>query len=316
MNITVLSANLFAPAILRALAHHVGSSGSVVAIANTTHDITMHGLRVCPDIDNALSDITNAPAHFTIDGEIQRLGPWAPWFPIPDAHYPTHIVRNQLLDLGYTLSQVTQVLHDRWQPPFTVRPLSDQAVETHLVVKDADSPSGTKAVHYQQWLGDPQCRLEPPTSIVSVGLDKAVPAPEVNELLRTADVVVIPPCDPVITLGTMLSLQGIRDVLQLRTGPVLAVSPFGVLPADVLAHSLATVQLPAAHETVLTLFGDCISDLLIPTASPTWPATADGGALGDATMHVAEPLLADAQVTPDRVAQQVVSCVTELHESA
>ena len=73
------------------------------------------------------------------------------WFGLGDRDLATHLVRTRMLDAGYTLSQVTAALCARWQPGVRLLPMSDDRVETHVVVADPDEPSGSRVVHFQEY---------------------------------------------------------------------------------------------------------------------------------------------------------------------
>ena len=102
--------------------------------------------------------------------------------------------------------------------------MSDDRVETHVVVDDPDEPSGRRAVHFQEYWVRLRAAV-PAHAVVAVGLDKATPAPGVLEAIRDADVVVLPPSNPVVSVGTILGVAGVRDALRATTAPVVGLSP-------------------------------------------------------------------------------------------
>jgi LPPG:FO 2-phospho-L-lactate transferase len=102
--------------------------------------------------------------------------------------------------------------------------MSDDRVETHVVVDDDTEPSGRRAVHFQEyWIR--LAAAVPAHAVVPVGLDKATPAPGVVEAITGADVVVLPPSNPVVSIGTIVGVSGIRDALAETTAPVVGLSP-------------------------------------------------------------------------------------------
>jgi LPPG:FO 2-phospho-L-lactate transferase len=129
-----------------------------------------------------------------------------------------------MLDAGYPLSAVTRALCERWQPGVRLLPMSDDRVETHVVVDDAGEPSGRRAVHFQEyWI---RMRAEVPArAVVPVGLDKAAPAPGVLDAIAEADVVLLSPSNPVVSIGTILGVPGVREALRTTTAPVVGLSP-------------------------------------------------------------------------------------------
>ncbi|MCW2682858.1 MAG: cofD, partial [Blastococcus sp.] len=128
-----------------------------------------------------------------------------------------------MLDAGYPLSAVTAALAERWQPGVTVLPMSDQRVETHVVVTDPDS-GRQQAIHFQEWWVRHRAALEP-AAFVQVGVDAARPAPGVTEAFATADVVLLAPSNPVVSIGTILGVPGLREALLASPARIAGVSP-------------------------------------------------------------------------------------------
>jgi LPPG:FO 2-phospho-L-lactate transferase len=129
-----------------------------------------------------------------------------------------------MLEAGYPLSAVTTALCSRWQPGVTLLPMTDDRVETHVAVDDEEAPSGQRVVHFQEyWI-----RLRagvPARAVVAVGIDEATPAPGVVEAIAAADVVVVPPSNPVVSVGTILGVAGIHEALRSTSAPVIGLSP-------------------------------------------------------------------------------------------
>ena len=206
---------------------------SVTAVVNTGDDVTMHGLRICPDLDTVVYTLGGgideergwgrAGETWTVKDELAAYGAEPTWFGLGDRDLATHLVRTRMLDAGYPLSQVTAALADRWRPGVTVLPMSDQRVETHVVVTDADS-GRQHAIHFQEWWVRHRAGLEP-SAFVQVGVDTAKPAPGVVEALAGADAVLLAPSNPVVSIGTILGVPGIRDAVRAAKGRVVGVSP-------------------------------------------------------------------------------------------
>src|SRR3712207_5173601 len=116
-----------------------------------------------------------------------------------------------MLDAGYALSAVTAALADRWQPGVTLLPMSDQRVETHVVVTDPESGK-PRAIHFQEWWVRHRAGLDP-QAFVQIGVDAARPAPGVAEAFAAADVVLLAPSNPVVSIGTVLGVPGLREAL-------------------------------------------------------------------------------------------------------
>ena len=206
----------------------------LVAVVNTADDITLFGLRVSPDLDTVMYTLGGgsdeergwgrADETFTAKAELAAYGAQPDWFGLGDRDLATHIVRTQMLDAGFALSQVTEALCRRWVLGLRLLPMSDQRVETHIVVADEDAPAGARAMHFQEFWVRWHAAL-PVRDVVLVGIDDATPAPGVVEAIAAADVVLLAPSNPVVSIGPILAVPGIRAALRQRTGPVVGVSP-------------------------------------------------------------------------------------------
>jgi LPPG:FO 2-phospho-L-lactate transferase len=128
-----------------------------------------------------------------------------------------------MLDAGYPLSLVTEALAQRWQPGVTVLPMSDQRVETHVVVRDPGT-GRQQAIHFQEWWVRHRAALDA-TAFVQVGADSARPAPGVVEAFAAADAVLLAPSNPVVSIGTVLGVPGMREALLATPGRVVGISP-------------------------------------------------------------------------------------------
>jgi LPPG:FO 2-phospho-L-lactate transferase len=214
---------------LRAAAPDAG----ITAIVNTGDDVTMHGLRICPDLDSVVYTLGGgideergwgrAGETWTVKEELAGYGAEPAWFGLGDRDLATHLIRTRMLDAGFPLSQVTAALADRWQPGVTVLPMSDDRVETHVVVADPED-GRQRALHFQEWWVRYRAEL-PPRSFVQVGVESARPAPGVTEALASADAVLLAPSNPVVSIGTVLGVPGLRDALLATPGRIVGVSP-------------------------------------------------------------------------------------------
>jgi LPPG:FO 2-phospho-L-lactate transferase len=199
---------------------------------NTGDDITLHGLRICPDLDSVMYTLGGgidaergwgrAEESWRIRDELATYGVQPTWFGLGDLDIATHLVRTQMLDAGYPLSDVTAALCDRWKPGVRLLPMSDERCETHVIVDLPDA--GRQAIHFQEWWIRYRAAL-PAHAFVQVGLDDAKPAPGVLEAIMHADVVLIAPSNPVVSIGTILAVAGVRDALSETAAPVVGVSP-------------------------------------------------------------------------------------------
>jgi len=203
----------------------------ITAVVNTGDDVTLHGLRICPDLDSVM--YTLAGVHdgergwgrqgetWRIKEELTAYGAEPSWFGLGDLDVATHLVRTRMLDAGYSLSDVTTALCDRWQPGVTLVPMSDDRIETHVVV---ELEGRRRAIHFQEWWVRHRAAL-PAESFVQVGVDDAAPAPGALAALAAADVILVAPSNPVVSIGTILGVPGIREAIGTAGAPVAGVSP-------------------------------------------------------------------------------------------
>ena len=225
MRITVLAGGVGAARFLRGL-KQAAPDADITVVGNTGDDITLFGLRICPDLDTVMYTLGGgineqqgwgrADETFSIRAELAAYGASPDWFTLGDRDFATHILRSQLLAAGQPLSAVTRVLCERWQPGVRLLPMSDDPIETHVVLDDQ------RTVHFQEWWVRMHAQT-PATDIIAVGAAQAAPAPGVLEAIGAADVIVFPPSNPVVSIGTILAVPGIRAALTAKT--VVGVSP-------------------------------------------------------------------------------------------
>ncbi len=216
----------------------------LTAIVNTGDDVTLHGLRVCPDLDSVM--YTLGEAHdaergwgrkgetWRIKDELAAYGAEPSWFGLGDLDTATHLVRTRMLEAGYSLTDVTAALCQRWQPGVTLLPMTDDRCETHVVV---DLDGSRRAIHFQEWWVRYRAS-KPAQAFVQVGLDDAAATPAVLEAIATADVVLVAPSNPVVSIGTILGLPDLRETVINGPAPVIGVSPIvGGAPVRGMADS-------------------------------------------------------------------------------
>lgn len=230
-----VKAALGLPAVGEPAGEAPGGSGQhrVTGIVNVGDDVWMHGLRVCPDLDTCMYTLAGAIDEekgwgqrgetWSVSEELAAYGAEPTWFGLGDRDVGTHLVRSRMLRAGYPLSQVTEALCDRWRPGVQLLPVTDDRVETHVAIDDPQG-EGQRAVHFQEWWV--RHRAEPEAhAIVPVGADEAALAPGVREALDEADVVLVAPSNPVVSIGTLLAVPGFRTALRETRAPVVGLSP-------------------------------------------------------------------------------------------
>ncbi|WP_327043941.1 2-phospho-L-lactate transferase [Microbispora sp. NBC_01189] len=274
----------------------------ITVIGNTGDDITLFGLRVCPDLDTVMYTLGGGINEeqgwgrdgetFTVKEELAAYGMEPQWFGLGDRDFATHIIRTQMLAAGYPLSQVTEALCDRWRPGVRLLPMSDDRTETHVVVAD---DAGRRAVHFQEWWVRLRASV-PAEQIVLVGADEARPAPGVLDAIRDADHVILPPSNPVVSIGTILQIPGIRTALEDKT--VVGVSPIiGGAPVRGMADAcLTAIGVETSAQAVLELYGPALVDGWLVAEEDK------GVALDGVTVEARPLLMSDPGATRDLAA--------------
>lgn len=260
MKIVALAGGIGGARFLRGL-RAAAPEAEITVIGNTGDDISLFGLRVCPDLDTVMYTLGGgineeqgwgrAGETFTVKEDLAAYGVGPAWFGLGDRDFATHIVRTQMLAAGYTLSAVTEALCDRWKPGVRLIPMTDDQVETHVVIEDEQ---GRRAIHFQEWWVRLRASV-PALSIAAVGAEESKPAPGVLAAIEAADVVLFPPSNPVVSIGTILAVPGIRDAIATKT--VAGVSPIiGGAPVRGMADAcLSAIGVETSARAVAELYG-------------------------------------------------------------
>ncbi len=278
MRLTALAGGVGAARFLRGLRHHLQATGraaEVTVIGNTGDDLRLHGLQVCPDLDTVMYTLGDGiheeqgwgrrQETFTLAEEFAAYGMGPDWFTLGDRDLATHVVRSRLLAEGLPLSEVTERLCQRWRPGVRLLPMTDAQVETRV---ELDSPEGgTRTVHFQEWWVRLHARV-PARRFVLEGVEHAAPAPGVLDAIAGADVILLPPSNPVVSIGTILSVPGVRGALRTTAAPVVGISPIvGGAPVRGMADAcLTTIGLPTTAAAVAGLYADFLDGWLVDTA--------------------------------------------------
>ena len=205
----------------------------LTAVVNIGDDAWMFGVRICPDLDTCMYtlgggiDPDRGWGHrdetWHAKEELAAYGVQPDWFGLGDRDLATHLVRSQMLRAGYPLSAVTEALCDRWSPGATLLPASDDRCETHVVVTDPDT-GDRKAIHFQEWWVRHRAKIET-HSFAFIGAESASAGPGVLEAIGGADIVMIAPSNPVVSIGAVLTIGGVRGALRSTSAPVVGYSP-------------------------------------------------------------------------------------------
>ena len=228
--ITALAGGVGAARFLRGLVQVVPPD-DITIIVNTGDDDWFHGLLVCPDLDSVTYTLAGAESPetgwglagdtFSTMDALDRFG--APtWFRLGDRDLATHLYRTERLRTGATLSEVSAELAGAWGLRSRLLPMSDDRVATRIDARDARGD--VTELRLQEWFV--RERAEPPVVAVRFeGAEESRPAPGVLDALHSADTVVICPSNPVISIGPILAVPGVRDALVERRDRVVGVSP-------------------------------------------------------------------------------------------
>ncbi|HZU79410.1 MAG TPA: 2-phospho-L-lactate transferase [Acidimicrobiales bacterium] len=225
--ITVLAGGVGAARLLRGLVHVVPPA-EVTAVVNTGDDTVLHGLHISPDIDTVMYTLSGrnddergwglAGETWTVMEALEALGGES-WFRLGDRDLATHLYRTERLHQGATLSQATAELASALGVGVSLLPMSDRPVQTRLVLA-ADG----REVGFQEYF----VRLRHDVEVAAVrfaGVETAEPAPGVLEMLQAATTIVVAPSNPVVSIGPILAVPGVAEVLRQRRADVVAVSP-------------------------------------------------------------------------------------------
>lgn len=281
-----------------------GTTAQVTVVANTGDDLWLHGVRVCPDLDTLMYTLGDAvheqqgwgrrDESRRVSDDLAAYGLGWDWFTLGDLDLATHLARTELLLSGIPLSAVTARLAERWRPGVTLLPMSDDEVETHVETADGD------LLHFEEWWVRHRAAL-PARRFVQVGLDAATAGPGVLDALTDADVVVLPPSNPVVSVGTILAIPGVRDVLRTTAAPVVGVSPVvggapvrGMADACLTAIGVATTADAVARHYGRRVEGGVLDAWLVDDvdAAAVEPLRTDGWAV-----EAAPTLMADVPAT-------------------
>ena len=285
MRVTTLAGGIGAARFLRGLRAELAARDEpydITVVGNTADDIELFGLHVSPDLDTVMYTLGGgiheeqgwgrADETYAVKDELAAYDAQPQWFGLGDRDIATHVVRTQMLAAGYPLSQVTEALCTRWQPGVRLLPMTDDRVQTHVVVEDAD---GRRAVHFQEWWVRMHAAV-PALAIVPVGVEDARPGPGVLDAIADADVVLLPPSNPVVSIGTILAVPGVRDALAGTAAPVVGVSPIiGGAPVRGMADAcLAAIGVPTTAAAVAGLYTGLLQGWLVDVADAD--TTVDG----------------------------------------
>jgi LPPG:FO 2-phospho-L-lactate transferase len=315
MRITVLAGGVGAARFLRGLRAAVPDA-DITVIGNTGDDFTPFGLHVSPDLDTVMYTLgggINSDQGWGREGETRAVltelaayGAGPGWFGLGDRDIATHILRNELLAQGRTLSEVTRRLCDRWQPGVTLLPMSDDPVRTHVTV---EQDGRLTELHFQEWWVRLRAAV-PAVRIEAVGAAQASPAPGVLEAITAADFVLFPPSNPVVSIGVILAVPGIADAVRAQT--VVGVSPIiGGAPVRGMADAcLTAIGVQTSAAAVAAHYGpELLDGWLVDTLDKD---AADAPELAGIAVR-ARPLYMTSVAATAEIARAAIELALEVH---
>jgi LPPG:FO 2-phospho-L-lactate transferase len=203
------------------------AAGEVAAVVNVADDIVLHGLEISPDLDTCtytLADAIDPDRGWGLVDESWRamteLGRYGgdDWFSLGDRDLGTHLYRTARRRDGARLTDVTAEISRAWGLGCRLLPVTDDRVETRVTLADGAE------VGFQEYFV--RLRHDVPVSAVRfAGVEAARPTPEAIEAIRSAEVVVIAPSNPVVSIGPVLAIEGVADAVAERRSRNVAVSP-------------------------------------------------------------------------------------------
>ncbi len=279
------------------------TSADVTVVVNTGDDLWLSGVRLMPDFDSllyALAGVNDTERGWGRAGETERvaaeLQEWGvgwPWFTLGDLDLGTHLARTSWLREGLAPSQVAERLQRRWPLGARLIPATDTEVDTHVRVDPAHPDAeGRDELHFQEWW----TRFR--ASIPALGFDQrnladARPARGVEAAIAEADIVLVAPSNPVVSIGTILAIPGIREALAATAAPVVGVSPIiggrvvrGMADACLSAIGVETDAAAVARHYGTRATGGVLDGWLVDEAD----APAVPGLVGDGFAAASAPL--------------------------
>jgi LPPG:FO 2-phospho-L-lactate transferase len=266
--ITALAGGVGAARFLTGLVKLV-SEENLMIIVNTGDDIELFGLHISPDIDivaYTLAGIVDEEKGWGIRGdtfqflEAFRRFNQEVWFNIGDRDLATHIFRTNLLKKGLKLSEVTAEVNRALGLNVAILPMTDDKFETRIVTRDG-------SIHFQEYLVKRGAKDEV-LGVEFLGADNAKPAAGVIDSVMNAELVIVCPSNPIVSIGTILAVKGVRDALRQTNAKKIAISPIiaGAPikgPADKLLKGLG---LEVSAYSVAKLYADFLDTFILDTA--------------------------------------------------
>jgi LPPG:FO 2-phospho-L-lactate transferase len=236
-----------------------GTSAEITAVVNTGDDMWLTGLRIAPDLDSIMYTLAGANDEERgwgrigeterVSGELRAYDVGWPWFTLGDLDLGTHIARSHLLRSGLTLTATTQRLAARWDLGVTLLPVTDDEVETQVVTDEG-------SMHFQEWWTRHRASL-PARAFEQLGVQDASATSAVVDSIESADVIIVAPSNPVVSIGTILGIPGVRGALASTSATIAGVSPIiaGSVVRGMADACLTAIGVATSAEAVALHYG-------------------------------------------------------------
>ncbi|MDJ0335743.1 2-phospho-L-lactate transferase [Salinibacterium sp. G-O1] len=259
MKITVLSGGVGGARFLRGLRDAVTADDEVTAVVNVGDDMWLTGLRITPDLDSIMYTLAGendeergwgrVGESERVSAELRAYGVGWPWFTLGDLDIGTHLTRTHLLREGLPLSEATARITSRWPLGVRLIPATDDEVETHVITDGGP-------MHFQEWWTRHRASI-PALSFEYRGVAASTPAPGVLDAIAEADVVIVAPSNPVVSIGPILAIPGIREALASTPARVVGISPIiaGAVVRGMADACLAAIGVSTSADAVAVHYG-------------------------------------------------------------
>ena len=275
MKVVALAGGIGAGKFLRGLARVVPGDDLTVVV-NVADDVVVHGLHVSPDPDSVtywLGDVFDRERgwgrrdeSFRATEELRAFGAVDAWFALGDLDLATHVYRTNRLAGGTTLSQVTAEIAARFGVTARILPVTDDAVTTRIDVLDAATGSPLD-LHFQSYWVERRA-ADTVTGVRYEGAARARPAPGVLDAIAEGDALVLCPSNPVVSIGPILAVPGIREAVADRRDVVTGISPIvgGAPVAGMADRLMPAVGIEVSAVGVADRYRDLLAAWLVDDA--------------------------------------------------
>lgn len=242
---------------------------NIYAIVNTGDDINLFGFHISPDLDiitYSLAGLVEKSRGWGIAGDtfnmLSQLANYdrkLTWFNLGDRDLATHIFRTNLMNQGKSLSEVTSLICKRLKVKVNIMPMTNDPFETHIVTNIGE-------MHFQEYMV--KFKMKPRVKKIKFVHKKLTPSEGVVEAIEKADLIIIPPSNPLVSIGPILYIKEIKEAIENRTSYSVAVSPIigGKVVKGPLAKMLRDLKLEVSPVTISKIYSGLIDAMVIDKA--------------------------------------------------